>query len=123
MINRTNLEERLIDFGAEILMLTRKIPPTMAGNHVAKQLMRSGTSVGANYQEARGAESKADFVHKLQVALKEARESYYWLTILSRTRMLPENVILDWLKESNEIRLILSKSVVTAKSHLNEPVL
>ncbi len=83
------LDERVIDFGSGILKLIHLIPMSMAGRHVADQLMRSGTSIGANYHEARGAESKVDFVHKLQVALKEARESYYWLTLLSRAEMLP----------------------------------
>lgn len=74
---KSNLSERLLDFGAGIVKLTEELPNTIAGRRIGDQLLRSGTSVGANYEEAQAAESKRDFLHKLQLALKELRESNY----------------------------------------------
>jgi four helix bundle protein len=68
------LEERLIDFAVRIIKLAAKLPKTPAGRHVAGQILRSGTSPAPNYGEARGAESSADFTHKVRVVLKELNE-------------------------------------------------
>src|SRR5208283_203496 len=76
------LGERLLEYGARIIKLVESLLNTLVGRRVADQLLRSGTSVGANYEEARAAESKDDFVHKLQIALKELRESNYCLRLL-----------------------------------------
>ena len=79
--------------------------------------MRAGTSAGANYEEACGAESRADFVHKLQIVLKELRESFYWLRLIKKTALIlttdPELLFL--LQEAKELTNIIAKSVVTAK--------
>ena len=77
-----NLSDRLLNFGAEIIVLTVKLNKTSIGRHFGNQLMRAATSCGANYEEARAAESRADFVHKMQVVLKELRESIYWLKLI-----------------------------------------
>ena len=87
----------------------------MVGRRVGDQLLRSATSAGANYEEARGAESKVDFAHKLQVALKEMRESNYWLRLLIRSGKVSPEIMAELLDESNQLRAILSKSVATAK--------
>ena len=79
------------------------------------QLLRSGTSVGANYEEAQGAESSGDFVHKLQIALKELRESNYWLRVIAGAALLPKEKLTDILDESDQLCRILSKAVATAK--------
>ncbi len=68
------LEERLIDFGADICKAVRRLPKDYVGTHLNRQLVRSATSPAANYAEARGAESTRDFVHKMQICLKELRE-------------------------------------------------
>ena len=83
MTDRPDLDERLLDYAARVITLVESLPNTLAGRRIGDQLLRSGTSVGANYEEARGAESRADFVHKLQVALKELRESNYWLRLIA----------------------------------------
>jgi len=70
-----NLEERLIGFAVRIVRLSTRLPRTPAGRHIALQILRSGTSVAANYGEARGAESHADFLHKLRIVLKELNET------------------------------------------------
>jgi len=64
------------------------LPKNLVGRRIGDQLLRSGTAVGANYEEARAAESGSDFVHKLQLALKELRESYYWLSLLAKAETL-----------------------------------
>ncbi len=73
------LADRLLVFAVRILRLCEALQGNYSANHIGKQLIRSGTSIGANYEEARGAESKADFVHKVNISVKEARETLYWL--------------------------------------------
>ncbi len=72
-------------------------------------------AVGANYEEARAAESDSDFVHKLQLALKELRESNYWLRLLVRAEVFPAERLNPLVDESNQLRALLSKAVATAK--------
>ena len=81
---RRNLNDRLLEYGGRIIKLVESLPKTLVGRRIGDQLLRSGTSAGANYEEAQAAESKDDFVHKLQIALKELRESNYWLRLLLR---------------------------------------
>ena len=79
------LEERLIVFAVRILKVANRLGSTLAGRHIAGQLVRSGTSPAPNYSEARSAESRADFVHKLRVVVKELNESSVWLRIIVRS--------------------------------------
>ena len=76
------LEDRLIDFAVRIIKLASKLPRTPAGKHIAGQILRAGTSPAPNYGEARGAESRADFLHKVRVVLKELNETFVWLRII-----------------------------------------
>jgi len=79
------LEERLINFAVRIVKLSSALPKTPAGNHLARQILRSGTSPAPNYGEARGAESTADFIHKLRIVLKELNETSTWLHVIERS--------------------------------------
>ena len=115
MNERHDLAERLLEYGARIVKLVEALPKTVAGQRIGDQLLRSGTSVGANYEESQGAESRSDFVHKLQIALKELRESNYWLRLLAKTGTLPAERLANLTEESNQLRAILSKAVATAK--------
>jgi four helix bundle protein len=117
---RRDLGQRLLEYGARIIRLVESLPNTVVGRRVADQLLRSGTSAGANYEEAQGAESKDDFVHKLQIALKELRESNYWLRLLVKSGKISAERMKDLLDESNQLRAILSKSVATAKGKAKE---
>ncbi len=81
------IEERLIDFGARIIFLSDKRPQTRASQHVVQQIVRAGTSPAPNHGEARGAESRADFVHKPGIALKELSETKVWLKMIVRAKM------------------------------------
>ena len=115
MEERRNLNDRVLEYGARIIKLVESLPKTLVGRRIGDQLLRSGTSVGANYEEAQGAESRDDFVHKLQIALKELRESNYWLRLLVRSGKFTPEKMASLLDESNQMRAILSKAVATAK--------
>lgn len=115
-MNQSELEERLIDFSVSIIELTDGIPNTRAGNHIAGQLVRSGTSPGLHYGEVRGAESRKDFIHKIQIILKELRESFNALKILDRSRVYEHKETLKpLLQECNELISIFVKTVQTTK--------
>ena len=110
------LEDRLIDFAVRIVNLSTKLPKTAVGKHIALQIMRSGTSPAPNYGEARGAESRADFVHKLRIVLKELNETSIWLRVIKRSRMVRPELITDIAQETNELCRIFTASLNTARS-------
>ncbi len=114
--DRRNLSERLLEFGASIIKLVIKLSKTAVGRHIGFQLMKSATSAGANYEEACGAESKADFIHKMQIVLKELRESLFWLKLLAKSGLLLSEDIQSSRNEAEELVKIFSKSIVTAKN-------
>ncbi len=112
---RNNLSERLLNFGVNILKLTNKLSKNQVNKHITNQLIRSGTSSGANYEEACGAESKADFIHKMQLVLKELRESLYWLKLLKKADITSSEKLQSLLTEVEELVKIVAKSIITAK--------
>ena len=112
---RNELSERLLDFAANIVKLAVGLNRTPVGRHIGGQLARSATSAGANYEEACGAESRADFIHKLQLVLKELRESLYWLRLIGKTNITIASNLDRLAKEASELANIVGKSVVTAK--------
>lgn len=83
-----DLSERFLDFAARVVRLTMTLPKNQAARHIADQRLRCGTEIGSHGEEARGAESRADFMHKLAVSWKEARECWYWLRLIQRTQMV-----------------------------------
>ena len=83
-----NLEKRLIDFAVRIINVVEALPNTRAGNHIAGQLVRCGTSPAPNYGEAQSAESRNDFIHKIKIVLKELRETKVCLKIIQLKRLL-----------------------------------
>ena len=97
------LEERLIDFAVRIVKLTAALPKTSAGNHMAGQILRSGTSPAPNYGEARGAESPADFLHKIRVVLKELNETKIWLKIIKKSNLVAPDKMESLLNESTQL--------------------
>jgi four helix bundle protein len=98
-----------------VINVVESLPKTLAGRRIGDQLLRSGVSVGAHYEEAQGAESREDFVHKLQIALKELRESNYWLRLLAKANKIPDDRLSRLVDESNQLRAMLSKAVATTK--------
>ncbi|MBM2834775.1 MAG: four helix bundle protein [Candidatus Brocadiaceae bacterium] len=83
-----DLEERLIDFAVRIIRTAESLPKTRAGNHIAGQLIRCGTSPAPNYGEAQSAESRSDFIHKMKVSLKELRETRIWLLMIVKANLI-----------------------------------
>ncbi|MDT8390752.1 MAG: four helix bundle protein, partial [Lentisphaeria bacterium] len=113
---RFDLQDRLIDYAINVIKLSEELPPTQTGKHISGQLLRSGTSPAPNYGEAQSAESHADFIHKLKIALKELRETHIWLKIILRAKMFQSVEQLDSLiLETDELMAILFKCIDTAK--------
>ena len=110
------LSERLLDFAARVGKLVDSLPDTRLGRHIAGQLVRSATSPGPNYEEGCAAESRADFVHKLSIVLKELRESGFWLRLIVKTELLAERRMRGLLDECNQLSKMIGQSIVTAKS-------
>lgn len=118
-MKKTELEERLINFAVQIIELSQQLSKSKAGNHLFSQLLRSGTSPALNYAEAQGAESIKDFIHKLQIVLKELRETFVNLKIIDRSNLCRSKSQLQMtLKENDELIAIMVKSVKTSKLHL-----
>ena len=116
---QNDLSDRFLEFSANIIKLTTNLYKTPEGRHIGGQLLRSGTSCGANYEEACGAESRRDFIHKLQITLKELKESFYWLRLIGKAALLPENnpLLPNLLEENKELINIIAKSVITAQQN------
>ena len=109
------LEDRLIDFGVKIILLSGKLPRSFAGQHIASQMLRSGTSPAPNYGEARGEESRADFIHKMGVALKELNETQIWLLMIQRAELLPATEVETVLDECRQLSRMINASIQTAR--------
>lgn len=109
------LSERLLRFAARIGKVIDALPDSRLGRHIAGQLVRCGTSPAPNYEEARAAESRADFIHKLKVVLKELRESSCWLRMITTTELLPEQRLSELSDECQQLSKVIGKSIVTAK--------
>jgi four helix bundle protein len=113
---RYDLEERLLDFSVRNVRLVENLPRTRAGNHIARQMLRSGTSAYPNHGEAQGAESRKDFIHKVRISLKELRETQRWLKLVQRVPLIKPAARLDpMLKEVDELIRIFVASVRTAE--------
>ncbi len=110
------LEERLIDFAARIIEFAGELPKTPADRHISLQILRSGTAAAPNYAEARGAESRADFIHKLGIVQKELNETSVWLRIVLRINREKTDRIVAILQENIELARIITASIRTAKS-------
>lgn len=111
-----DLEERLIDFSLLIIDIVEKLPDIRSGNHIAGQLLRSGTSPALNYGEAQVAESRNDFIHKMKICLKELKESYIALQIIKRKPLISDYPNLEiCIVECRELIAIFLKSIDTAK--------
>ena len=114
------LEERLVNFAVRIIKLAACLPRTPAGKHIAGQILRSGTSPAPNYGEARGAESRADFVHKIRVVLKELNETSIWLRIIERSRLLKAELLVEIIQENGDLCKIFTASLKTVRHESND---
>ena len=114
-----DIKERTFLFGVRIVKLVNVLPRSIAGIEIGRQVIRSGTSIGANVEEADGAESKKDFIHKMSIARKEVRETRYWLRII-QTSLLDNAEVADLIQESDQLVRILSRISANAKKSLNQ---
>lgn len=110
-----DLKERTRAFALRVIRLTRALPNNTEANVIGKQLLRSATSVGANYRSCQRGKSKADFIAKLAIAEEEADESCYWLELIIAAELIPEQLVAPLLKEAKEITAILTASGKNAK--------
>lgn len=117
MDGRTEFEERCLSFGVTVIRLVRALNGSSLGQKSREQLVSSATSIGANVAEARSAQSKADFISKMEIALKETREADYWLSLLCRVSLGAAEEQQTALQECYQITAILVASVKTAKAN------
>ena len=112
-----DIQKRTFCFGVRIVKFVDKLPRTLSGHELGRQVLRSGTSIGANMEEANGAESKEDFIHKVSIAYKEARETRMWLAMI-REALLPNNAeVVALHKECDELVRILFAILKTSRSN------
>jgi four helix bundle protein len=110
-----NISMRLRHFAAQVIRLCRTFPDDPAAKHILRQLVRAATGGGSNYEEARGAESRADFIHKVGVANKEMREALYWLRLVKDAELVAGEHLEALVREADELVAILTASIKTAK--------
>jgi four helix bundle protein len=111
-----DLEERLLEYSVRIIKVVENLSKTRVGNHVAGQLLRSGTSPYPNHGEAQAAESPKDFIHKLRISLKELRETQRWLKLIQRVPLIKNSNHLDDIQhETEELIKIFVASIKTAQ--------
>ena len=110
-----DLEKRTLEFGKRIIKLCQTLPKNIVNIELIKQLVKAGTSIGANYREANGAESKKDFTHKIRISLKEAKETRYWLELVTEANMEFKKRIELLLQESLELIKIFSSISTKSK--------
>ena len=111
------LRDKSKEFAKDIVFLCRKLKLNRIESALVNQLLRSGTSVGANIHEANYAASKADFINKFQIALKECYETDYWLGLFKDTHMITEEEYKDMFTKCSKIRKLLIASITTAKEN------
>ncbi|RKY55178.1 MAG: four helix bundle protein [Candidatus Neomarinimicrobiota bacterium] len=112
------LANRFTDFAVSVIKTGKLLCQNYTGKHIYGQLMRSATSAGVNYEEARAAESRTDFNHKMQIVLKEIRETRYWLILIDRTQLIINEDIKQLLNKVDELVSIVTSSVKTSKSNI-----
>ena len=118
---KNDLKERSFEFAKRIIFLCQKLEQSPGVTRsISNQLIRSGTSIGANIEEAHGSQSKADFTAKMYISCKEARETNYWLRLLIETKMISEKQLANLLDESNQLIAILTSIVKKTSSSADQ---
>ncbi len=109
------IDERTFKFAVQIVKFVRELPASNDGLILGRQVLRSGTSIGANAEEAYGTPTKRDFTNKMATALKEARETHYWLRVIRESGLVPPQRINLLIQEALEIKLILTQTLKTSR--------
>ena len=117
MQNKNAIEAKSFDFAVRIVKLYQYLTKTKKETVLSKQILRSGTSIGANINEANYGQSRADFVSKMHVALKEAVETIYWLKVLTTSEYVNEKLGLSLLDDCIEIKKLLVSTINTTKEN------
>lgn len=121
MPGQHDIKERTFEFATRVVRLCRALEESPGVSRtLANQLLRSGTSVGANVEEAHGSHSKPDFISKMSIATKEARETNYWLRLLAASDVVPVDKLTDITDESNQLVAILTTIVKRSRENRDE---
>ena len=120
--NKVNISERAMQFAVRSIQLVKALDELhdMSGRIIARQFLRAATSIGANVQEAQSGESRMDFIHNLNISLKEARESLYWLRLIDAAELIPSIRLQPMIQETNELISILVAIINSAKKNLKK---
>ena len=118
-MDKIELQKRTKDFALRIIKMAESLPTTKTGAVIAKQIIRSSTSVGANYRAVCRAKSKPDFIAKMGIVIEEAEETAYWLELIEDTNLLTKSQLINLQSEINELLAIFVSSQKTAKSKIN----
>jgi four helix bundle protein len=116
MTNSRDLKDRTKRFALAVIRIVDKLPRSIASEVIARQLIRSATSVAANYRAASRGRSKAEFIAKLQIVLEESDETQYWLELLLELELLDRQVLRDSIQEADELTAIFVSALKTARS-------
>lgn len=114
-----DLKKRTKKFALNIINLTEALPNTKSSMVISNQILRSGTSVGANYRAVTRAKSDKDFIHKLKICEEESDETIYWLELIEESGLLKNDITAALIKEANELTSIFVASINTKKSNMN----
>lgn len=117
-MTKEELKERYRVFALRIIRMVNAMPNTIAGNAIARQIIRSGTSPSANYRAACIAKSDKDFLNKLKMVQEEIDETSHWLSLIIDSEMLPKSKAQDLYEESIELRRITTKAIITTKTKI-----
>ena len=113
---KTNpIQSKSFEFGVKMIRLSKQVKENQ-NFAISDQLLRSGTSIGANVEEAQAGETRADFIHKYGIAQKEAREAIYWLNLLAEAGIVPKRRLAPLIKETEELYAIITAIIKNAKS-------
>jgi four helix bundle protein len=115
-MNATELKERTMEFAVRILRMVDRLPKTVAGQTIARQVARSGTSVAANYRASLRNKSRADFINKITIVLEEADETGFWVELASRAQLLPEERLRSLHDEAEQLSRIFNATRRTARN-------
>ncbi len=114
-MSERDIEKRTFEFSLRIIRLCKALVADRVGRIMANQVLRAGTSIGANVEEAQGAQSRPDFIAKMSIARKEARETLYWLRLISESELESKQRLTPLIKEADELARIVSAIIVSAR--------
>jgi len=117
MQKKRDIYGRIYKFVLKVLLLIKTVPKELINLEICKQLIRSVTSVGANAREAQAAQSKREFIHCLSISKKESKESWYWLTLLSKLNLNITLKLEEFIKECDELTAIISSIIKKAREN------